>query len=143
MSKRSGWETVAALFLRFALAIGFLSAVADRFGLWGQPGTPGVAWGAWQPFMAYVATLNWFAPAALLPTLGWSATIAEIVIAVGLMIGWRLRCFAGAAGVLLIIFGIAMVAAVGPKPPLDYSVFVGAAAAFLLAGSHSDGPPTT
>lgn len=92
--------------------------------------------------MDYVATLNWFAPTAMLPTLGWLATIAEIVIAVGLMIGWRLRCFAAAAGVLLMIFGIAMVAAVGPKPPLDYSVFVGAAAAFLLAASHRKGSPT-
>ena len=35
----------AATALRVALAAGFLSAVADRFGLWGMPGTPGVAWG--------------------------------------------------------------------------------------------------
>lgn len=142
MFKRSGWEAGAALFLRFALAIGFLSAVADRFGLWGPPGAPGVAWGAWQPFMDYVAVLNWFAPPALLPTFGWTATIAEIVIAVGLMAGWRLRCFAGAAGLLLMIFGLAMTTAIGPKPPLDYSVFVGAAAAFLLAAPRSNVPPT-
>jgi hypothetical protein len=31
----------ARIALRVALAAGFLSAVADRFGLWGLPGTPG------------------------------------------------------------------------------------------------------
>ncbi len=35
-------------FLRIALAAGFLSAAADRVGLWGAPGTPGVAWGEWS-----------------------------------------------------------------------------------------------
>jgi hypothetical protein len=30
-------------FLRAALAAGFFSAVADRFGLWGPPGTPHAA----------------------------------------------------------------------------------------------------
>jgi|GEM_PF-4494908 len=29
-------------FLRFSLAAGLLSAVADRLGLWGPPGTPNV-----------------------------------------------------------------------------------------------------
>ena len=41
MSDRIRSTAVAAIFLRFALAAGFLSAVADRFGLWGPPGTPG------------------------------------------------------------------------------------------------------
>lgn len=44
---------LAAVFLRLALAAGFLSAVADRLGLWGPPGTPGVAWGGFGPFLAY------------------------------------------------------------------------------------------
>ena len=42
----------AQWFRRLALAAGFLSAVADRFGLWGPPGAPNVAWGEWQPFVA-------------------------------------------------------------------------------------------
>ena len=53
----------AQWFLRVSIAVGFLSAVADRFGLWGPPGTPGVSWGAWEPFLTYVAKLNWFPPA--------------------------------------------------------------------------------
>jgi len=37
----------AGLILRIVLGITMLSAVADRFGLWGAPGDPGVAWGNW------------------------------------------------------------------------------------------------
>ncbi len=42
-----------------ALAAGFLSAVADRFGLWGPTGTPGVAWGGFDPFLVYTRKLLW------------------------------------------------------------------------------------
>src|SRR3954469_26048517 len=62
------WDSVrstklAAVFLRLALAAGFLSAVADRFGLWGPAGTPGVGWGGFDPFLAYTGKLLWFLPA--------------------------------------------------------------------------------
>jgi putative oxidoreductase len=130
--------TAAEIFVRLALAAGFLSAVADRFGLWGPPGAPNVVWGAWQPFIEYVALLNGFAPPSLHPALGWIATIAEVVIALGLLIGWRLRWFAMASGVLLLIFALAMVIALGLKPPLDYSVLAAAAASFLLAARARD-----
>ena len=36
---------IAVLLLRVALAVAFLSAVADRLGLWGPAGTGGVEWG--------------------------------------------------------------------------------------------------
>lgn len=127
----------AEWFLRLALAAGFLSAVADRFGVWGPPGAPNVVWGAWQPFIEYVGVLNPFAPAALHPALGWGATIAEVVIAVGLLVGWRLRWFAVASGVLLSVFALAMVVALGPKPPLDYSVLAAAGGSFLLASRRA------
>ena len=68
--------------VRLALAAAFLSAVADRFGLWGKPGDEGVAWGSVEQYEAYVALLNWFVPKSLIPALGWLATAAEVVIAV-------------------------------------------------------------
>lgn len=123
----------AKWFLRIALAAGFLSAVADRFGIWGQPGSPNVAWGDWQPFVKYVAALNWFAPEPVIPLLAWAATLAEIVIAIGLLIGWKLRWFALAGGLLLMSFALTMTMALGIKAPLDFSVFGAAAGAFLLA----------
>ncbi len=126
-------ETAAQWFLRLALAAGFLSAVADRFGLWGPPGAPGVAWGDWQPFLDYVAKLNWFAPQASIPGLGWAATLAEVVLALGFLIGRHLRWVAFAAGLLLLSFALTMTLALGVKAPLDFSVFGVAAGAFLLA----------
>lgn len=138
--------TIAEWFLRLSLAAAFLSAVADRFGLWGPPGAANVAWGTWPAFIDYVGTLNWFAPVWLHPALGWIATIAEVVIACGLLAGWKLRCFAAASGVLLMGFALTMALARGIKAPLDFSVFTAAAASFLLAvvtrtGVRSTLPP--
>src|SRR4030095_12388597 len=94
--------------LRVALAAGFLSAVADRFGLWGSAGAPHVAWGGWRPFVDYVAKLNWFAPAGVIPALAWTSTLAEVVLALGLLIGWKFRWVALAAGLLLLFFSLSL-----------------------------------
>jgi uncharacterized membrane protein YphA (DoxX/SURF4 family) len=123
----------AQWFLRLALAAGFLSPVADRFGLWGLPGAANVAWGEWQPFVEYVAKLNWFAPSSVIPALAWASTLGEIVVALGLLIGWQLRWVALAGGLLLLSFAVTMTIALGIKAPLDFSVFGAAAGAFLLA----------
>jgi hypothetical protein len=57
MSGRIRPTAVAVNFLRLALATGFLSAGADRLGLWGPRGTPGVAWGGFDSFLAYTGKL--------------------------------------------------------------------------------------
>lgn len=124
---------LARLFLRFSLAASFLSAVADRFGVWGPAGSDGVSWGNWGSFVDYVELLNSFAPAAFIPALAWTATAAEVALALGLIIGWRLQSVALASGLLLSSFAITMTLALGIKAPLDYSVFTAAGAALLLA----------
>src|SRR5215471_7274146 len=48
----------SSIFLRLALGISFLAAVADRFGLWGSFGQPNVAWGDFSHFVAYTRKLN-------------------------------------------------------------------------------------
>lgn len=50
------------LFLRLALSFSFLSAVADRFGLW--PAQISV-WGNWENFIAYTQVINPWLPEAL------------------------------------------------------------------------------
>jgi putative oxidoreductase len=127
--------TSAQWFLRLSIAGGFLSSVADRLGIWGAPGTPNIAWGAWAPFVEYAAKLNWFAPAPIVSFLAWAATFAEIVFAVGLIVGWQLRWFAFGSGLLLLCFALAMTLALGIKAPLNYSVFAASAGAFFLASS--------
>ena len=39
-----------------------------------QPGTADVAWGSVPKYQEYVAQLNWFLPAGLVPVVGWAAT---------------------------------------------------------------------
>ena len=129
-------QRIASWVARIALAAGFLSAVADRFGLWGAPGAPNVAWGDWPHYLQAVALLNGFAPKALVPAIGVIATAAESTIGILLLIGFRLRWTAYAATALLLGFGTAMSIALGIKAPLDYSVFAAAGAAFLLAAAQ-------
>jgi len=124
---------MAAGFLRLALAAGFLSAVADRFGAWGPAGTPGVAWGGFDSFLAYTGDLLWYLPAGLVSIAGWIATLLEIALAIGLLLGFRLRLVAFASGVLLAIFAVTMTIAFGAEPALSYSVWSATAGAFLLA----------
>jgi putative oxidoreductase len=119
-------------FARYALAIAFLSAVADRLGLWGPMGTPGVDWGNMENFNGAVAGLSPWAPPALVPALAWFVTILEAVLGVLLIIGYRLRATAFVSGVLLIIFALSMALFLGVKLPLNYSVFTAAACAFLV-----------
>jgi len=133
-------QRMACSVVRLALAATYLSAVADRFGLWGGPGTPGVVWGAMAPFLAYTAQVNSFLPASMAPFLGWTATVFEVGLALALSAGVRVRLTAAASGALLLSFAVAMMISFGIKAPLDYSVFTGAAASFLLAAFS---PPDT
>lgn len=125
----------SSVFLRFALGCSFLSAVADRFGLWGAFGRPHVAWGTFARFIAYTGQLNWFLPKAMIPVLAVAATGAETLLGILLMLGWQTRTAALSSGVLLLLFAVTMTAALGIKAPLDFSVFSASAGAFLLASS--------
>jgi hypothetical protein len=131
----AGTLSSARWFLRLSIAGGFLSSVADRFGIWGAPGAPNVAWGGWAPFLEYAAKLNWFTPAPIVSLLAWAATFGEIVFAAGLIMGWRLCWFALGSGILLLLFALTMTLALGIKAPLNYSVFAASAGAFFLAAS--------
>jgi uncharacterized membrane protein YphA (DoxX/SURF4 family) len=125
----------SSVFLRLALAISFLSAVADRFGLWGAYGRSNVAWGDYGRFVDYTAKLNWFLPAAMIPTLAIIATFAETILGFLLVIGWKTRMTALLSGALLTAFALTMTLALGVKAPLNFSVFSAAGGALLLGAS--------
>jgi uncharacterized membrane protein YphA (DoxX/SURF4 family) len=101
------------IFARVALGAGFLSAVADRFGLWGGPGARHVAWGDFAHFLAYTQTVNPWLPARWIPALGWFVTIAEIVLGAALVAGVARRPVAATSGVLLLLFAVGMTVGTG------------------------------
>ena len=126
-------EQFSQVFLRVAIATAFFSAVMDRFGMWGAPGDPKVSWGNWENFMGYSNAINFFVPPAVGEFLAIVATILEVVLGLTLLVGFKTRWSALAAALLLTLFGIPMVFAFGIKPTFTYSVWIGAAGAYLLA----------
>jgi len=124
------YNKLIKLGLRFALALGFLSAVADRIGWWPPEAS---TWGNWESFLAYTQVLNPLVPNSLIPTLGMIVTIVEVLLGLGLFLGFKTRLLAQLSGALLLLFALAMTITTGIKGPLDYSVFSAAAAAFALS----------
>src|ERR1700684_903544 len=119
LERTSALERFAVIYARMALGAAFLSAVADRFGLWGKYG----AWGNFSNFEQYTAQVISFMPAFTIPFLAWAATAAELSLGIGLILGlWRRWMALGAAG-LLFLFATAMAISFGIKSPLDYSVY--------------------
>lgn len=84
-------DKTAEYFLRYSLAASYLSAVADRFGVWGQAGDSGVVWGNFNSFLEYTQYLNPWAPVALANVLGYIATILEIILPLLLIVGFKVR----------------------------------------------------
>lgn len=123
-------QNIIKLFLRFAISIGFLSAVADRFGLWSKEVS---AWGNWNSFLEYTQLINPWIPNSIIPTVGIIATTAELIFAIFLIIGFKTELFAKLSGFLLLLFALSMVSSTGIKGALDYSVFSASAGAFALS----------
>ncbi|WP_211241083.1 hypothetical protein [Pseudonocardia spinosispora] len=126
------WSAVT-VFARLALAAGFLSAVADRFGLWGPPGTGSVGWGDFATYTAYAHSLSPYIPDGLQGATAWAATIAESTIGLALLAGVLVRWSALAATGLLLGFAMSMGLFLGWTAPFSYSVFAAAAASLLVA----------
>lgn len=121
---------IIKLFLRFSISLGFLSASADRFGMWPKESS---TWGNWDSFLDYTQVLNPWFPDALIPIIGATATAAEIVFAFFLILGFKTELFAKLSAILLLIFALSMTFSIGIKSAFDYSVFTASAAAFALS----------
>lgn len=123
-------KTIIKLFLRLAISAGFVSAVADRFGIWSAEAS---VWGNWGNFVQYSEVINPWFPTSLVPTLAIIATTAEILFAFFLLIGFKTELFAKLSGFLLLIFALSMTFSIGIKGAFDYSVFIASAGAFALS----------
>jgi uncharacterized membrane protein YphA (DoxX/SURF4 family) len=127
------WAEIARLFARLALGASFLSAVADRFGLWGPYGAKNVSWGNFARFVEYTGAVMSRFPSSLTVTFAWAATVAETLFGILLIAGVKIRIVSVLSGLLLLLFAMGMITGLGIKTPFDYSVFSASAAAFLLA----------
>jgi len=127
------YQGPATIIMRFALASGFLSAVASRLGLWGSHSS------GWTSFLIYTKSVNSFAPASLVPVLAVMSTMLETTFSILLLIGYKTRWAALGTSVLTLFFALSMAYSFGLKEPLDYFVFAFSASAFLLS-TMSDFP---
>ncbi len=123
-------QNIIKLFLRLALAGGFLSAVADRFGMYSPANS---TWGNWDSFLEFTQMINPWFPESIIPTLGAVATAAEVIFALFLIIGFKTELFAKLSGYLLLVFALSMTFSLGIKSAFDYSVFAATAGAFALS----------
>jgi uncharacterized membrane protein YphA (DoxX/SURF4 family) len=125
--KMKKYQGTATVIMRFALATGFLSAVASRLGLWGTHSS------GWAGYLDYTKAVNSFAPASVIPFLAITSTILESTFAILLLIGYKIRWASLGASILSLLFALTMAYSFGLKEPLDYSVFAFSASAFLLS----------
>jgi hypothetical protein len=97
-----------------------LGAVADRFGLLGTPGDPGVSWGDWSHFRSETAELVPWSP--LVQPAAVAATAAELLLGALLLTGrWHRRTGEAAAG-LFLVYLVTMIPGMGASSVLEYGV---------------------
>lgn len=124
---------IPQLLLRYALGITFLTPVLDRLGLLGQPGVGNIEWGNWENFINYTATLMPIFDRPMVNVMGAIATIAELVISLCLIAGFKTRYAALGASLITLTFIVFMTLSVGIQKPINYGVFTASAAGFLLS----------
>lgn len=130
----AGW-TAAVL-----LAAAFAGAVADRFGLFGPPGSAGVSWGSWAAFVDYTGQLLHGAPEPVATVAAVGATAAEVALALALLIGWQRRWVGKAAAGLLLVYLVAMATSVGWAEVARYAMPIEIGGALLLTVSPARRP---
>jgi putative oxidoreductase len=119
--------------VRIVLGLAFLLSVADRFGLMGAYGSPGVSFGDYAHFVAYTRQVNSFLPESWAPTLAALATSCEATIGTALILGVSPRNAVLAALALLLVFGTAMSISLGLDSHFPYAVVVLTSGAWFLS----------
>lgn len=123
----------AGCFVAILIALDFLGAVADRFGVLGSPGDAGVSWGSWSAFVDYTdAMLNGIArPVAEAGAV--AATVVELVLAGLLLSGWQRRWVAKATSGLLALYTLLMWTSMGAGEVAKYAVPILVGGALLVS----------
>jgi hypothetical protein len=115
-----------------------LGAVADRFGLLGASGDPGVSWGDWSHFRAETAQLvPW---SYLVSAAAVAATLAELLLGAMLVAGLVWRWTGKLTAGLFVVYLVVMVPGLGTSSVLQYGipVLIGGC---LLASARGERQP--
>jgi putative oxidoreductase len=131
LASTGGGTRWIATVLRLVIALSFLLPVADRFGLLGGPGSPGISWGDFAHFIAYAGQVNAFMPQATIPTLAVLATIAEAALCLTMLLGIYTRASAIGSAALLFTYATAMT--ISGLSQFEYAVYLMCAGALALA----------
>ena len=123
-----------SVLLRISLAASYLSSVTSRFGFWGED----TGWGNYAAFLDYTAKVNPFLPVSSIPTLARIVDVAEIGIALLLIVGFRVKETAFLSGVMLFLFAFGMNLGVGVISTLDHSVYTACFASLILGVINND-----
>jgi putative oxidoreductase len=123
--------------LRIFVGIAFVSAVCDRLGFFGGPGTPGVSWGTFGNFIIYTGQVNPFLPKAVIPGLAVIESIIEGILGLGMLFGGALRVTVWMSSALLFVLGFAMTISLGFSSTFPFAVFVLAAGVLVMTGVDS------
>ncbi len=129
---KSSAQSRGIYFSKVSLAIGYLSAVCDRFGFWGNLGEKGVSWGSMANFFKHVSILCPWAPESMIPVIGWVVTVLEAVIALTYIINVKNKIINIANILMLILFALSMSFFQSIKMMFNFSVLVCCAAALLI-----------
>ena len=122
----------AQLFTRLALGLGFLLPVFDRLGFLGAPGSGKASWGDWSHFLTYTHQLMPFTSLYTANIAGVGATVAEVVLGVCLIVGFKTKWMGLGAAIITLTFAVFMIAFLGIRAPFSYPVFVFTGAGLLL-----------
>ena len=98
---QNGTEIVR-LFARIALGASFLTAVADRFGLWGPYGAKNVSWGDFAHFVKYTGSVMSLFPSSLTVSFALAATLSESVFCIVLYLCFKTRIASVLSGLVLL-----------------------------------------
>ncbi|MDN5726005.1 MAG: hypothetical protein L0G99_08765 [Propionibacteriales bacterium] len=140
MDPHSRLTVIGGWIVAVALAVDFIAAILDRFGLFGPPGGPGVSWGSWPAFVDYTSVLLFGLGGPVSVVAGALATVVEILLA-GLLISGRLRRWVGKATAgLFVVYLLTMLLALGPGEVATYGVPILVGGALLVSAAPTRFP---
>jgi putative oxidoreductase len=135
----SGRFKLVNSFVRLWIAVDFAYSIADRFGVLGPYGSPGVSFGSWKNFVAYTHVLNGLLPLSAAPFLAAAATAYEAILSLTLSLGIYSRFFSAATALLTAVYVVTMTLTSGFSSQFEFAVLLICTGSSFLATCQTHG----